>query len=354
MTMPQRRRLQLFCVVMVGLLLPACSQRAVPDRASSAQPAPVPQTATRSADTSTGYHALLVGVTDYRNPHVRRLQGPANDVDLMRRLLHDRFGFPEQAMVTLKASSDNAYRRPTRKNILAELDALAQRASKGDRIVVFLSGHGSRAPRTAGPQDSNPEALVGLFLPEDIGEWNSDVQKVDNAIEDHEIGDKCRAILDKGALLWLIVDSCHSGGIVRDQSRGIEDVSRDVPAEDLKIPHQLLAKAETGAGRSRGTEEVAAGFRLAIDHPNLAAVYACRSSEETFERQLPPDDPNGKPYGIFTYALCSVLTPAAGLKQAPAPLTCAELVRRIEVQYAAWGRDGRPVPLAEGKAREHF
>jgi hypothetical protein len=301
-------------------------------------------------------HALLVGVTNYLNPDVPKLKGPGHDVELMRLLLKN-YGFAERAITVLKASDDPKSKRPTRQNILQELEALAGQVKRGDKVVVYLSGHGSRAPRQPKPGDSNPEALTGLFLPQDIGTWSSSVKKVENAIEDWELGARCQAILERGAFLWLIVDSCHSGGIVSDQGRAIDDVSRDVPAKVLQIPKKLLAQAVAAERarprnpadeQSRSAEDLNPALHTAINHPRFAAVYACRALEQTWEKKFPIGSPREGPYGIFTYALVSTLNQASG------KLTYAELVRRINVQYDAWGRAGRPVALAAGKARDLF
>ena len=320
-----------------------------------------------AAEDGSRRYALLVAVSDYRaNPAIRRLEGPPNDIQLMKRLLTGaRFGFAEAELTVLEAADGR--RQPTRANILQELDALAKRAKPGDQVVVYLSGHGSRIPRRPDRRDTNPHGLTGVFLPQDTGSWEG--AKVENAIEDWEVAERARAIVATGAKLWLITDSCHSGGLVREKVRGAGEVSRDVPARDLGVPDELMIRAHAadrqrhsaaaGAAAAaaapeatRGTAggEGRSGFAILTDSPDLAATYACRSFEETPERRFPMEsaEPLEGPFGLFTYTLCQVLN------STEAAMTYEELLRRVNGQYDSWGRNASPYAIAEGKGRHQF
>ena len=52
-------------------------------------------------------------------------------------------------------------------------------------------------------------------MPADIGPWDRTTERVENAIRDDELADWLGRIRAKGASVWLIVDSCHSGGMMR-------------------------------------------------------------------------------------------------------------------------------------------
>src|SRR5262245_18180953 len=91
-----------------------------------------------------GKFALLVGVTTYpRESGFRSLAGPAGDVKLLGRVLHEQFGFPVGQMVALTERT----RRPTREAIRGEFRRLAGEVHKGDQVVILLSGHGSQQPQ---------------------------------------------------------------------------------------------------------------------------------------------------------------------------------------------------------------
>src|SRR5439155_1635271 len=80
---------------------------------------------------------------------------------------------------------------------------------------------------------------------------------------------------------------------------------------------------------------------LAGQVPDLIAIYAALPTEPTPELP-PPDGGDPRPYGLLTYTLGRELT------RARSPLSYAGLVRRIQDQYAAWGRP-YPTPLVEGR-----
>src|SRR6266702_4941932 len=120
-----------------------------PNRARTMEPPPAslspgaltaPDDPTLPAGTQAGRkHALLVGCTRYDKLPDHRLEGPANDVVLMRRVLKERFGFADRDIVTLAES--NAAGRPTRANIKAQFERLAKVAGPKDHIMILLSGH---------------------------------------------------------------------------------------------------------------------------------------------------------------------------------------------------------------------
>jgi hypothetical protein len=71
------------------------------------------------------------------------LEGPANDVELMRRLLIDRFEFADDDIRILAEDGDRGERAPTRANIEREFARLAEVAQADDDVVIYLAGHGA-------------------------------------------------------------------------------------------------------------------------------------------------------------------------------------------------------------------
>lgn len=313
--------------------------------AQSALPADAPDPSRR--------FALLIGTSRY-DSLIKRLQlrGPANDVDLMRKLLTERFQFLDDGE-HLRMLSENAGpgNRPTRANIEREFTRLIERADPGSQVVVLMSGHGSRQPGTPDPGYPKPDGLDGIFLPADVGQWDGGKQSVANAIVDRELRAWTKAITAKGASLWFILDACCSSMTLRggDESADSEERWRQVLPDDLKIPRDLQDQARARAASAAGTRGGAgeSSFVLAPSSPNFVATYAAQYDQLTPEARMPPDRKStAKPYGLFTYALCEVLS-----RNYAQPLTYLELVREIHAQYRRWGRTWGPTPLIEGLAQ---
>ncbi|HEY2827166.1 MAG TPA: caspase family protein [Pirellulales bacterium] len=131
-------------------------------------------------------HALLVGCTKYFNHEGWQLEGPANDVQLLREVLTKHFGFESANITTLVDGIDDQH-SPTKANIRREFENLAARAHDRDQIVVLLSGHGSQQPEqdSTAPSDHKLDGLDEIFLPADAGEWDEGQHSVTNVILDH-------------------------------------------------------------------------------------------------------------------------------------------------------------------------
>ena len=120
--------------------------------------------------------ALLVGCTDF--PQLGKsymLEGPRNDVVLVRQLLMERFNFAQENIRVLSEAEGKKGPAglPTRANIERECRRLAQEAKEGDQVVVFLSGTGARLPKNPNVKGSSPYdvAFDPIFLPRDVSNW---------------------------------------------------------------------------------------------------------------------------------------------------------------------------------------
>ncbi len=81
------------------------------------------------------YHALLIGVGGTSSP----LEGPKNDVPVLKKLLIEKFSFPAQNIRTLIEEE------ATREAILREIENLGTRSKPGDHLLLYFSGHGTSA-----------------------------------------------------------------------------------------------------------------------------------------------------------------------------------------------------------------
>ena len=163
----------------------------------------------------------------------------------MVRLLTEQFRFSSKDIITLTEGQEPR-RRPTRANIVREMEALIRESHAGERVVLYFAGHGCQQPdqQPSDPNDPEPDGLDELFLPADVGPWNAVVKSVRNAIVDDEFRSWSGEILNNGAELLVIFDTCHSGSGMRAMG---DEIVRRVEPEEL-IPRDVLVAA-TGERR---------------------------------------------------------------------------------------------------------
>ena len=226
--------------------------------------------------------ALLIGIGDYdwfepvgRSPKVD-LKGPPNDLERMRLTLR-RFGFEGEDNVRILSDED-----ASKAGIEDGFRWLADQVrDTSDVVVIYYSGHGSRAPDTDGDEaevtsgDADDEALVP---------WDAD-----------DPTDPSQLVIDDEIRRWLadirtrnvtvIIDACFSGTTTRGDQPG-------------------------GARRrARGPEGgSAAGAQVdGLDDLEHTLITAS-SPTQTAKEDVFADD---RTYGVFTYHLTRILDGAS-------------------------------------------
>ena len=208
--------LRLLCGATVSVLLLA---------AVSALPVDPRKGVTQSQRASSRRRALLVGINSYSRLASKRtkldrritgrwqaisavtvgtearqfgdLEGPWNDVDLIRDILTAKYSF--STVRVLKGAGET-----TRASIIRSIqEFLIDDAQPGDTCVFYYSGHGSRVRNSKDPKG-----------------WDESIVPSDSALGAPDIRDKELARLflkaiGRGVLLTAIFDSCHSGSIAR-------------------------------------------------------------------------------------------------------------------------------------------
>lgn len=297
-------------------------------------------------------HALIIGVSDYRNLPSRDaggagpfdLESPGNDVPRMVRAARD-LGVADQDTTVLANGVDAALRarEPTRDAILSALRDLAERSGSGDQVLVYFSGHGSQSPDLDGDEADGADEIL---LPSDIGAWSDSLQMVENAITDDEFGAAVQAIRDRGAYAWVIVDSCHSGTALRGgpvaPRAGIE--IKGAPAAALGIPEASLQQAQADAARRSRVPSGAGGSLDAggVGDGGVVAFYAAVAEEAAIgSPQQLPDGSSTPTLSLLTFALTEAL--ASGQVA-----TYRDLYLRVQGHYDAMGRLA-PQPAFDGE-----
>ncbi|XP_074318547.1 metacaspase-9-like [Silene latifolia] len=138
--------------------------------------------------------AVFVGCT-YTGTEVQ-LQGPINDVNQMRDLVVQRFGFEPSNIEFLTDAPDSTV-MPTGANIRSALKMMFNRAEAGDVLFFHFSGHATRVPRSS-VGDGEYEAIV----PSDF-----------NLILDEEFRELV-SCLPEGASFTFLSDSCLANGFI--------------------------------------------------------------------------------------------------------------------------------------------
>ncbi|HYU32098.1 MAG TPA: caspase family protein, partial [Thermoanaerobaculia bacterium] len=213
-------------------------------------------------------HALLIGINRYPKVPNADLQGAVSDMELMRSLLIDRFGFPAEHTRTLRDEE------ATQAQIRGALADLAGRAGEDDVVVLFYAGHGSRMadPREAG-------RMIESIVPHDSG--RGELPNLD--IIDEEIDRWVQKVNEKTPFVTLIFDCCHSGSVTRDP---FGERTREAPA-DLRAPAEMFAGGPVPEiftappeAEDKGTAGWLPGRRRAV------VIAACRADEYANEHKM--------------------------------------------------------------------
>lgn len=229
--------------------------------------------------------ALLIGIDNYRN--IRTLDGCVNDSQLMRRVLVERFGFPEAHVTQLLDG------QATRAATLAAFDALVASTGQDDVVVIHFAGHGSQMRDREGDE---PSGFDSTLMPVDTGREPHE----NRDITDDEIHQVLEALAAKTPHITVLVDACHSGTVTRDafgaKTRSVEPDLRPIEA----LPPSPVPRA----GQTRGASGASGWLPLGDKYVLIAG---CRDDEESKE-YFPPE--GGGPHGALTYFLAQQLRTA--------------------------------------------
>lgn len=239
---------------------------------------PVPQAALTPPAKPTKW-ALLVGINNYKYPNqVSPLAGSINDVDDVRQVLIGKFEFPPENILVLKDS------QATHAAIINAIKThLIAKAQPGDIVVIHYSGHGSQMPDVTGKMISGLDETI---VPYDSRDLEGKVFDISGA----ELHPLLLELAAKTKNLTFILDSCHSGTLVRGAR------VRSIPA-DTRTPPPLPPDT-LSATRSVGATDDSKS-------PKYVSIAAATSKESAFEHFAENQD-----HGALTYFLTRQLRAA--------------------------------------------
>jgi len=194
---------------------------------------PAPESASRL----TSYHALIIGIKNYRN--YTPLETPINDANEVAAILRDQYGFKTQLLLDA-----------TRDQILDALGHYRNELHETDSLLIYYAGHG---------YFDQPSDLA-YWYPVEAGKGSTA-----RWINATEITGQARAIPARHVL--VIADSCYSGMI----ARGVQPTI-DAPQERDEYIGKLLERKSRHVMASGGNEPVA--DTDTTGHPTGHSVFA--------------------------------------------------------------------------------
>lgn len=256
--------------------------------------------------------ALLIGINRYQvertaeraSERMTDLEGAVGDAEAIAQVLRSFHGFDAADIHILRDQE------ASRAAILRAIDEyLIAPAGPGDLGVFYFAGHGSFRPNPATKElDKRDETLV----PADTNRGVPD-------LHDKELAVRFNKVLDKGAQLVALFDSCHSGSIARGlpgsgRNRSVPPSSTQGPG----LPSLQIAPEERGA----------------------LIFSAAQEQQPAQERRI-----EGKARGRFSSALEHVLS--GPFREAPS----REILLRVRALMQTGGSPQEPV-LAATPARQ--
>ncbi|MCT7973016.1 caspase family protein [Laspinema olomoucense] len=302
-------------------------------------------------------YALLIGVNCYL-PHrlsdgsyYDNLQGAVNDVNAVEAFLRVNLNVPESHIFKLTASNPNPVLRepvepqeqlPTYANMVAKFKEITEIGQPGDRIYIHYSGHGGRTI-TAYPEIKGEAGVDESLVPTDIGQLDESGQAINCYLRDLELAWLLKQMENKGLIVTVVFDSCHSGGATRStaQVRGLGTIDR--------LPQKmssLVASREELLNNWRSLQQVTpAESTLHLGSLPQSKDYvflaACCPSEKAFEDGFNRGGLKQR-HGALTYWLLD------SFQQGYLGLTYKDIYDRIRAKIKSQFPQQTPLLLGEG------
>ena len=270
-------------------------------------------------------YALLIGI-DYYLPNqlYKSLKGAVRDINLVADYLLKTLNIPSEKIFKLTSPNPEVTQtietkdpEPTYENIVAKFQAITEIAQPGEQVYIHYSGHGGRTT-TIYPELKGNDQLDEGIVPIDVGNESG------RYLRDVELATLLKRMTDKGLIVTLVLDSCHSG----EATRG-DDVAIRGPGETdtaMRDSESLVAQRQELIENWQAlTDGIPASITPGqwLPQPrDYVLLAACRPSEYAYEYAV-----SGKErHGALTYWMIDTLT------SSPSGLTYKTLHDRVSAK----------------------
>jgi hypothetical protein len=288
------------------------------------------------------FYALLIGIDYYLpNPHFNSLQGAVRDIDKVAdyldkslKISNDRIKRLTSPIPDTNSLSDVRAARqempPTYQNIVDAFDNITGDANPGDLVYIHYSGHGGRV-KTIFPDLKGDGQFDECLVPMDVG-------NASYYLRDVEMTTLLKRMTDKGLVLTVIFDSCHSGGA----TRGDGDIrgARDGQADTTDRPQDsIVAKRDELLTNWRNATQNSDRDGWLPNRKEYVFLGACRPTEYAYEAAFEVGKDRN---GALTYWTIDTLN------SHPTGLTYQALYDRVKGQVQSKFPNQLPMLLGEG------
>ncbi|MEA5499116.1 caspase family protein [Limnoraphis robusta] len=298
--------------------------------------------------TSTLY-ALLIG-NDCYLPNTlpdgstfKSLRGCVRDITLVEEYLKKSYNLKDEHLLKLTSTNDPNNPKqpledpslwPSYKNMVAKFQQITEIAQPNDRVYIHYSGHGGRTS-TNYPDLKGDDGVDETLVPNDLG--TNDGQH----LRDLELAQLLQNMVEKGLIVTVVLDSCHSGGASRDEEkngyyiRGLNIIDTTPrPTESLVAsPEKLM---QTWDKLTEGKRNVTAAGLLP-QPKGYTLLAACQDNESAYETTF-----EGQRHGAMTYWLIN------SLKKLGSQITYQSLHNRLLANINSDNNKQTPMLHGEG------
>jgi flagellar biosynthesis GTPase FlhF len=147
------------------------------------------------------YHALLIGIDDYKDPKIPDLKTAVADAEAVARVLKERYGFDDVTVIKNRRATKFAIDRAFRKKI--------KTLGSDDSILIYYAGHGELDRLTKD----------GWWVPVDARAGDNTTYFDNTIVQKYLRAMQARHVL-------LVSDSCYSGALF-GESRALPPLIND-------------------------------------------------------------------------------------------------------------------------------
>jgi hypothetical protein len=288
--------------------------------------------------------ALLVGVSELVNqPPALWLQAPRNDVRLMQQALL-RQGFAA-ADITVLADGVDGAALPDAQHIHDALAQLLAQSRRGDFVLLYFSGHGTRL-RNVAKAYQEPDGLAESFLARDArGAPGRNDAALSGGVRDVDFDAWIGAFLARDVFVWSVFDTCSATSMTRG-ARDAPPVAEGPPEDEVRF--RGIRADQLARGAALDPAPAAPAGAPAVARARYVAFFASESHQVTPELKLPRKDRAARPQGLLTWAVAESLQRKPGTWRELFNDVLALYPPVIEELEARFPTRELPSPVAEG------